>query len=320
MKKNYCSFKPVILPYTVGRPINWVEQFNCSAPIDVEIGFGMGEFLMRIARESPDRNFIGIEQHWERICKTLRAITKEQLLKNGALRNIRILKIDARVVFERIFVSESIDKIYCLFPCPWPKKSHVKHRLFSNSFLKLLNSRLKKDGALKIVTDFYPYRDWILEQIQRTGFDVETRTVSSKYDTKFERKWRGEGQEVFFELNFLKNRHIHVPVQRDFVMKGYALNNFNASHLQLNDVKGDISVIFKDVIFDKEKQKMMIRALVAEEHLEQHFWIAITKKKNNWRVARAEGQNFLPTEGVAKALDVVYEAAKKNCSGVVVNG
>lgn len=320
MKKNDCSLKPMILPYALKKPINWKEQFNRHAPINVEIGFGMGEVLMWMARKSPDRDFVGIEQHWQRIHKTLRAITKEQCVDQDTLKNIRILKVDARVVFERLFAPKSIDSIYCLFPCPWPKKGHVKHRLFSNNFLRLLNNRLKKDGALKIITDFYPYRDWILEQAQRTDFEVETQMVASQYNTKFERKWRGEGQEEFFELNFLKKRHIHVPVREDIIMKNYVLDDVNADRLQLKDVKGDISVIFKDMLFDKEKQKAMIYTLVAEEHLTQHFWITIVKKQNKWRIARAEGQNFFPTAGIAKALDLVYEGAKRSCCPVGVNG
>jgi len=312
MKSQYCSFKSLISPYALKRPVDWSEQFGRHAPVDVEIGFGMGEVLMRMAQQSAERNFIGIEQHWERICKTLRVITKQQSAVPGILENIRILRTDARVVFERLFASESIDTVYCLFPCPWPKKGHVKHRLFSHHFLRLLNNRLKKGGALKIVTDFYPYFEWVLEQAKHTGFRAETRTIQSRYDTKFERKWREEGQEEFFEIHLLKKRHLKVPVKEDVALKGYTLNDFHADRLRLHDEKGDISVIFKDTVFDQDKQKVMVHALVAEEHLTQHFWITIVKKQKTWRVTRADGQNFFPTPGIARALALVYEAAKKS--------
>ena len=139
MKSEYCSFKSLVSPYDLKKPIDWDQQFSRRAPMDVEIGFGMGEVLMRMARKSPRRNFVGIEQHWERICKTLRAMTKEQVADPAIFRNIRVLRVDARVVFERLFAPRSIDAIYCLFPCPWPKKGHVKNRLFANDFLRLLN-------------------------------------------------------------------------------------------------------------------------------------------------------------------------------------
>ena len=309
MNKKDCSFESIISPYALKRPINWDEQFNRRASIDVEIGFGMGEVLVQNASQFPKRNFIGIEQHWERAYKTLCAITRKQSNDQNALKNIRILKTDAHIVFERLIAQKTIDSIYCLFPCPWPKKGHVKNRLFSNSFLRLLNSRLKKGGALKIVTDFYPYREWIVEQIDRTGFQIETKTVSSQYNTKFEKKWKEEGQEKFFELNFLKDRHINVPCKEDTLLKSYVLDQFNIDRLQLQDEKGDTSVIFKDFVFDEKKQRTMIHALIAEEHLTQHLWISIIKKQKKWRVLKAEGQNFFPTPGIAKALALVYKAA-----------
>lgn len=309
MNKKDCSFEPIISPYALKRPVNWGEQFNRRASIDVEIGFGMGEVLMQAAQRSPERNFIGIEQRWERVYKTLCAITRKQSSDQDTLKNIRILKIDAHVVFERLVAQKTIDFIYCLFPCPWPKKGHIKHRLFSNGFLRLLNSRLKKGGQIKIVTDFYPYREWILEQAGRTGFQIETKTVSAQYNTKFEKKWKEEGQEKFFELGFLKKRHINVPHKKDTPLKSYTLDHFDIDRLRLRDEKGDITVIFKELVFDKQKQKAMIHALVAEEHLTQHFWVSVIRKQKKWRILKAEGQNFFPTPGIARALALVYEAA-----------
>ena len=312
MTRKYCSFQPVVIPYELGKPVNWNEQFEHPAPLDVEIGFGMGEVLMRAAQVNPDRNFIGIEQHWERIYKTLRAITRARLTNPDALHNIRILKIDARVVFERLFAPDSIDAIYCLFPCPWPKKGHVKHRLFTNEFLRLLNNRLKRGGSLKIVTDFYPYYEWVLGESVHTGFKVEMGTVAPVYDTKFERKWTGEGQKEFFQLNFIKKRHITIPVLEEHVLKSYAIEDFKADNFRLENVTGDTAVIFKDMVYDDARQRAMVQVLVAEEHLAQHVWVTITKKKNKWSIARAEGQNIFPTPGIAKALDLVYQAARQS--------
>ncbi|MCK4883199.1 MAG: tRNA (guanosine(46)-N7)-methyltransferase TrmB [Candidatus Omnitrophica bacterium] len=310
MKSEYCSFEALVSPYDLKKPVDWSKQFNRCAPTDVEIGFGMGETLMRMAQESPDRNFIGIEQHWERICKTLRVMTKERSTAPGAFENVRVLRVDARVVFERLFAPKSIDTVYCLFPCPWPKKGHIKHRLFNNNFLRLLNNRLKKGGQINIVTDFYPYFEWVLSEAKGAGLRAETTTVGPQYGTKFERKWQDEGQEEFFKLELFKTRHVESPVKKDVVLKSYALNKFDFDCLQLKDEKGKASIIFKDTVFDRDKQKAMIHVLVAEGHLTQHFWVTVTKKTKAWRIARADGQNFFPTPGIAKALELVYEAAK----------
>ena len=90
-------------------------------------------------------------------------------VSGGKLENVRLLKIDARVAFERLFLPQTIDHIHCLFPCPWPKKGHVKHRLFSNVFLKLINSRLKQKGQVKIVTDFCLTGEWVRGEIEGSG-------------------------------------------------------------------------------------------------------------------------------------------------------
>ena len=312
MPKKPCSFKSIVLPYWLKKPIDWDKQFHQRAPIEVEIGFGMGEFLLRMAEAYPDKNFVGIEQHWEQIDKTLRAVARQQDMEDSLLKNIRILKADASVSFERLFAPKSIEAVHCLFPCPWPKKAHIKHRLFANVFLRVINNRLKKGGLLKIVTDFYPYVEWIRQQAGRTGFHLGIKTVKPTYDTKFERKWQGEGQKEFFELTFIKRRHITVPVKEDAVLKNYALDDFDAEGFHLENERGDTTVIFKNMIFDRDRQKAMIHLIVAEENLTQPFWVSVVKKGKKWRVAKAEGQNFFPTSGIARALELVYLAVKNS--------
>lgn len=298
-----CSLIPLVPHYQLQHPLPWDQLFGHQASLDVEIGFGLGEFLVHLAQKHPHRHFVGIEQDWQRIDKTLRKIT--------AFKNVRILKIDAWAAFERLFSPRSIHRIYCLFPCPWPKKAHIKHRLFSHDFFKLLNSRLKNRGQLKIVTDFHPFFRWMQEELKRTGFKVHTKTVRPRYQTKFERKWLEKGQKNFFELEMSKHKHIDVPLKESVPLKSYSIKNFNPKRFFLSDQKGEPVIIFKDVIVDKAQNKAMVHTVVVEEHLTQHFWVAITKHKGIWHIRKAEGQGFFPTPGTAKTLELVYEAARR---------
>jgi len=307
---KHFSLAPVICPYTFERPVDWNRQFHREAPLEVEIGFGMGEVLMRMAGRSPQINYVGIEQHWQRLRKTLSAIARHQALDPSSLTNIRLLKADARDVFERMFNPRTIDAVYCLFPCPWPKKGHVKHRLFSKGFLRLLNSRLKTKGKANIVTDSGPYCDWIMDEVRRTGFAVEKRLTSSEFNTKFGKKWRAEGKNEFFELKFSKKSHVHIPVKKDVALKSYAVKQCDPGRLRLDDVKGDASVIFKNLLFDRVKKRAMVHTIVTEDHLTQHFWVTIVQKEDKWIIAKADGQNFYPTRGIAKAIYLVYKAAR----------
>ncbi|MFA5089100.1 MAG: tRNA (guanosine(46)-N7)-methyltransferase TrmB, partial [Candidatus Omnitrophota bacterium] len=288
MKEKIFPLQPIVLYDQVERPIDWSREFHAPAPLDVEIGFGNGEFLVRTAKENPGRHFVGIEQHWERTYKTLGRIAREDIA------NVRVLLVDAALAFERLFSPLTIDNIYCLFPCPWPKKRHVSHRLFSREFLRLLNSRLVKKGQLKIVTDFLPYRDWILEQIERTGFSKETKEIQPQYGTKFERKWLEEGQKEFYQLRLIKERHIRVPLKEDVQLRTYSLDNFNAQNFTMEDDRdGEEKVIFKEFLYDGKREKAMVYLVVAEKDLTQHLWVAIAHGSDRWYVCPAEGNRFI---------------------------
>ncbi len=309
MKSNRHFLDPLVSYHGLDHPIDWPKQFSLKnshcpdIPLEIEIGFGMGEVLVRQALECPERNFIGIEQIWERIYKTLQRINR---VKNP-LGNIKILSIDARTAFERLFIPESIDRVYSLFPCPWPKKKHVKHRLFSTGFLKLLNSRLKANGELQIVTDAGYYFDWIAKQVGGAGFEVKTERIKPRFDTKFERKWRSEGREEFFEINLYKIEHKDIPVKEGVELKAYMVERFDPEQFCFEDIHGEISVVFKELLFDPAKQKGTILLLVAEQELVQSVRVAVMKRNKGWRICKADGQVFFPTQGIARAIELVYK-------------
>ena len=156
--------------------MNWPALFGRAAPLDVEIGFGLGEFLTRTARQEPERNFVGLELDWPADQKDPAQDHPRLVRGEPPLENVRVIKVDAAVALRRFFRPREIENIYCLFPCPWPKKGHARNRLFSQDFLRLTNSRMVEQGRVQIVTDFEPYFQWVREQIPETGFAAECRT------------------------------------------------------------------------------------------------------------------------------------------------
>jgi tRNA (guanine-N7-)-methyltransferase len=314
VKSHYPSLSPLVGYFQSSWPLDWEKVFLRSQPLEVEIGFGLGEVMVRQAKESPQRNFVGIEENWERIFKCLRSISNwNEETPSAKIDNIKILKVDARLAFERLFIPREIDTIYALFPCPWPKKGHVKHRLFSNDFLKLLNNRLKDNGKLLIVTDHYPFCEWVVEEAKGTHFMIRQQTIRPRYDTKFERKWRAEGQEEFFEIEMTKVKHIDMVEKKETEMKSYMLNNFDAEKFSFVNKTGETSVIFKDIIYDATKKTAMVMVLVAEGELSQYLRVIIYQAEKGWRVMRADGQNMFPTPGIAHAIQLVFETAKATC-------
>lgn len=282
-------------------PVCWQEIFGRKSPVEVEIGFGTGEYLVRMAAASPDHDFVGIEENIERIHKTLRKI------EAARINNVRLLHIDARLAFERLFIEQSLDRIHCLFPCPWPNKNQVKHRLFSHNFLKLLNNRLRSDGKVELVTDHEPYAQWSQEQSAHTGFQLDAKTVSPRFDTKFERKWCQEGQEEFFALMFVKNNHLELPQVKESLLKVYFFDQFDPSQFSFEDQQGNPSVIFKEFFFDEKRFSGMIHLVVAEDYLQQHLWARVVKTAHKgWCLAVADGSLLIPTSGVAQAMEILY--------------
>ncbi|MCA9401047.1 MAG: tRNA (guanosine(46)-N7)-methyltransferase TrmB [Candidatus Omnitrophica bacterium] len=303
LSDSYLS--PLMQTDQLPRPVDWSGEFAIQNPMEVEIGFGMGEVLLSNSFENPERNYVGIEQHWERIFKTLKLLDRSELKRP----NVRILDVDARLAFLWFFQQKTISRVYCLFPCPWPKKSHIKHRLFSADFLCLLNSRLVDNGEIYIVTDHEKYFRWILEEADNRFFDIKSRSIKPQFATKFEKKWHAQGQDTFFELTLTKKTHKEIPVDREEDMKSYRIKDFFIEAFTFPPYTEDVSVICKDVFFDEKKQHALVYLIVTEQHLTQHIRVSIVKKHDFWRVHRTDGQTFFPTPGIVRAIELVYQAA-----------
>ena len=302
MKKRYLSLKPLILWQEAEHPIDWVKRFQREALLDVEIGFGNGEFLCKLARSRPDRNIVGIEVSWGCVRRALRFINREELS------NVKLLLVDTRVAFELLVGPKTIQRVYSLFPMPWPKERHVRHRVFSHSFLRLVNNRLAADGEVRIITDFDPYVEWIHEQVPGTGFSMERVSITPSFDTKYERKWCGEGQESFTDLRLIKQEHLDFFVNKEQPVKTYRAAAFDPSRFRPRQERGEVVVEFKDFLYDPGQKRAMARAVVVEDDLNQNIWLAIDWKESVWHIHVASGSNVVSTVGVQRALDLAYEA------------
>lgn len=283
------------------RPPQWDAIFGGAGPLEIEIGFGNGDYLVRNALDHPERRFIGFEPEWIPVQRSLRKIAA------AGVRNVRVLQIDARVGLERLFAPRSVDAMLCLFPCPWPKKKHIKFRLFSTRFLEVANSRLVDDHALTIVTDDADYRDWILEEVPRELFEVDTQTVGAGFETKYERRWRSEGQETFFQITLTKTAHHALPLVEDKPLETPLVPEFEPKGFDPQGSKDPFNIEFKDQIYDPDQKRMVVRTIAGEEGLLQDFWVEIIRQENGWRVRPLRACGTVPTLSVQRALDRLAE-------------
>lgn len=293
----------IVLPWwDLPRPLPWPRIFGRPAPLVVEIGFGNGEYLVRCARENPEHDFVGLDVVPSR---SRRAMSR---VRRAGLTNVRLLHIEARVAFERLFAPGTIHRVLALFPCPWPKPRHHKHRLFDHAFLRLVNSRLEPRGEVRIVTDHEEFAAWIEEQLFDTGFEAARAEIEPRFGTRYENKFRRRGHAHFFALDLVRRSPAPAPLKEDVSMQTHRIARFDPDRFRPRNLRGEITVEFRDFLFDPVRRRGMVLAAVAEPGLVQELWIDIRGDENGWAIRPARGCRFIPTEGVQRALDLTRDA------------
>ncbi len=123
----------------------------------LEIGFGAGEHLAWQARMHPDVGILGFEPFLNGVASLLRHI------EDGSLTNVRIHPDDTRPVLDRLS-GGAVDRIFVLFPDPWPKVRHHFRRIIQTESLDTFARLLRPGGELRMASDDMPYVRWMLER------------------------------------------------------------------------------------------------------------------------------------------------------------
>jgi tRNA (guanine-N7-)-methyltransferase len=132
-------------------------------PVWLEIGFGGGEHLAAQAECHPEISLIGCEVFQPGIAKLLAHIELRHL------DNIRIFTEDARLLIAALPPS-SIDRVFIMFPDPWPKRRHQNRRLVSCETLDALAAVMTDGAELRLATDDSNYLVWMLERLTEHPF------------------------------------------------------------------------------------------------------------------------------------------------------
>lgn len=141
--------------------VDFAVAFGRSAPLVLEIGFGMGDALAMMAAADPARNYVGIEVHRPGVGHLLARLEREQLA------NVRVICADAAEVLQCHIADGSLDAALVFFPDPWPKKRHHKRRLVQAPFVDLLGRKLRPGGVLHLATDWEAYAQQMLEVVSQ---------------------------------------------------------------------------------------------------------------------------------------------------------
>jgi tRNA (guanine-N7-)-methyltransferase len=137
-------------------PLDLEAIFGRRAPRSLEIGFGVGEVIGRLAEHHPDNDYLGIEVHRPGVGRLLLHAAEAKL------RNLRVICHDAVEVLRDRLPNGSFDEILVFFPDPWHKKRHHKRRLIDAAFVAALAAKLRADGVLRLATDWQAYAEQML--------------------------------------------------------------------------------------------------------------------------------------------------------------
>jgi tRNA (guanine-N7-)-methyltransferase len=177
---------------------HWNQEFQNERPLHIEIGMGKGQFIMELARQNPDINYLGIEKYSSVL---VRAIEKRE--QEEGMTNLYFIRMDAEYI-ENVFAENEVANIYLNFSDPWPKDRHAKRRLTSTHFFEHYDHILAPDGRVMFKTDNRPLFDFSLEQVEEAGWILENHTYDlhhSEYNegnvmTEYEEKFSAKGNPI----------------------------------------------------------------------------------------------------------------------------
>lgn len=191
---------PRIIPEEQLTPgVDLATFFPRRQPLALEIGCGIGDFIVPLAQAHPERNFLAIDIYNKGCLKTCRRCD------DARLDNVRVARIEARHLIVRHLAPASLCAVYINCPDPWPKKRHRERRLFNAPFLDLLRYALVPGGEVYFASDIADYAEQVAELITpECGFvATSTPTVATELPldypvSKYMRRFLERGQPIHF--------------------------------------------------------------------------------------------------------------------------
>jgi tRNA (guanine-N7-)-methyltransferase len=181
----------------VSGPIDWRQLFGNDHPVEVEVGFGKGLFLLNAGMSRPDRNFFGVE-----VVRKYQLYAAERVAVRN-LPNVKTCCADAKVVLRDYVPAGSVADVHVYFPDPWWKTRHKKRVLFTPDFAESVLGVLVPGGRLHFVSDVADYFAMVTELLagmpafhRLPAPDAEDPRHDMDYLTNFERKFRKEGRPI----------------------------------------------------------------------------------------------------------------------------
>ena len=177
--------------------IDFAKAFGNDHPVALEIGCGKGGFVIELAKQTPNVNYLALEKMSNVILTPMEEVKKQQV------GNVRFLNIRAECL--PCYIPEgSLDVIYLNFSTPLPKLGYATQRLTHRNFLEVYKKLLKKGGKIIQKTDDRAFFDFSLEEYQACGLLLsevsynlhENGNPDWNIVTEYEQKWVERGLPI----------------------------------------------------------------------------------------------------------------------------
>lgn len=203
IKPRQAALMETLLPTirVPAEPFAPLDLMPGAQAVWLEIGFGGGEHMAAQAGRHPDTLVIAAEPFLNGVASGVRHVAEQNLS------NVRIKDGDARELVGHL-PDACLDRVFILFPDPWPKTRHHKRRIVQPEMLVDLARVLKPGGKLRFATDVAGYADWALERILANGqflwqaerADDWRNPPDDHITTRYEEKNLGDCAPVFFDF------------------------------------------------------------------------------------------------------------------------
>jgi len=169
------------------------DLFQREAPTEIDLGCGDGSFLIQLAQQYPERNFLGVERLLGRVKKVCKKAYRAELS------NVKVLRLETLYTVGWLLPKGSFSRIHLICPDPWPKEKHHKNRLMQEPFFDAVHALLEDDGEFLFRTDHDEYYEWAVERMAEYP---RFKTVPWEEDdffypkSDFQLQWEAEGKRL----------------------------------------------------------------------------------------------------------------------------
>ncbi len=188
----------VIIPNPENLIGKWHEAFGNNNPIHIEVGTGKGQFVLGMAKQNPDINYIGIE-----LFDSVIVCALERIVEAEKPANLRLLKVNGEDL-AKYFAKGDVSRVYLNFSDPWPKVRHAKRRLTHGGFLSIYENVLIDNGEIHFKTDNRGLFEYSLVSMNEYGMslnyvslDLHANEPADNVKTEYEEKFSAKGQPIY---------------------------------------------------------------------------------------------------------------------------